>query len=81
MVLRMKNFKGSWKTNIEGGIAHKGGAWTVCRFKGGAGKKEGGGAIEGRDWYPNAYYELSQNHLTHVLIQPSVIASNWCVRG
>ena len=25
--------------------------------------------------------KLSQNHLTHALIQPSVIASNWCVRG
>ena len=25
--------------------------------------------------------KLSQNHLTHVLIQLSVIASNWCVRG
>ena len=24
--------------------------------------------------------KLSQNHLTHVLIQPSVIASNGCVR-
>ena len=26
--------------------------------------------------YPNAYYEISQNHLTNVLIQPSIIASN-----
>ena len=25
--------------------------------------------------------KLSQTHLTHVLIQPSVIASNRCVRG
>ena len=55
MVLRMKNVNilggslknptfrgegGSQKTNVEG-IAWKGGAWTVCRFKGRLGKKEG----------------------------------------
>ena len=33
------------------------GAWTVCRFKGGIGKKEGGGVFEGGDWYPNAHYD------------------------
>ena len=36
----------SQKTNIKGGgLPKKGGAWTVCRFKGGGGlgKKEGGG--------------------------------------
>ena len=38
----------------------------------GAWKEIGGGVIDGG----GAYYELSQNHLTHVLIQPSVIASN-----
>ena len=31
---------GSWKTNVEGGLLKKGGAWTVCQFKGGLGKKE-----------------------------------------
>ena len=31
----------SQKTNIEGGLPEKVGAWTVCRFKGGLGKKEG----------------------------------------
>ena len=37
----------SRKTDIEGGIAWKGGAWTVCKFEGGLGKKEGGGVFEG----------------------------------
>ena len=32
---------GLQKTNTEGGIAQKGGAGTVCQFKGGLGKKEG----------------------------------------
>ena len=51
------------------------GAWTVCRFKGRVlWQERGGGILEG-GWYPNAQYELSQNHLTHVLIQPSVTAS------
>ena len=36
---------------IGRGIAWKkgGGTWTVCRFKGGIAKKEGGGVFEG-DW-------------------------------
>ena len=38
---------GSQKTNTVGGLPKKGGAWTVCRFKGGIGKKEGNGAFEG----------------------------------
>ena len=33
----------------------KGGAWTVCRFKGGLHKKEGQSVFE-RGWYPNAHY-------------------------
>ena len=33
-----------------------GGVWTVCRFKGGLGKKEGGGVFKG-GWYPNAHYD------------------------
>ena len=48
--------------------------------KGGAWQERGDGVLEGA-WYPNAHYEISENDLTHVLIQPSVIASNWCVRG
>ena len=32
---------------IRGGGAGGGGAWTVCRFKGGLAKKEGGGVFEG----------------------------------
>ena len=51
-----------------------GGAWTVCQFKG-VWQERGGGVLE-RGRYLNAHYEVSQNHLTHVLIQPSVIASN-----
>ena len=38
--------KGSWKTNIQGGLPKKkkgggggGGVWTISRFKGGIGKK------------------------------------------
>ena len=47
----------SWKTNIEQGIALKGGgAWTVCWFKGEFDKKEVGGVFEG-EWYPNAHTE------------------------
>ena len=42
---------------------------------GGAWQERGVGVLE-EDWYPNADYGLSQNHLTHVLIQPSVMASN-----
>ena len=72
MVLRMKNFNvlgvhwkiwllrgggGSRRTNIEGGDCLKRGAWAVCWFKGGLGKKEEGGVFEeGRGWDPNAHY-------------------------
>ena len=34
---------GSRKTSIEGGIAQKGGAWTVYRFNGGAWQERGRG--------------------------------------
>ena len=34
------------KTNIEGGL-HKKGAWTVCRFNGGAWQERGGGVFDG----------------------------------
>ena len=42
--------RSSQKANIDGGIALKGGggAWTVCKFKGGLDKKEGG-VFEGVD--------------------------------
>ena len=39
----------------------KSGAWKVCRFKGGLGKKRGGGVFEGggrgEGWYPDAHYD------------------------
>ena len=69
---------GSRKTNIEWVDCLKRGAWTVDLREGW--QERGHGVLEG-GWYPDAHYELSQNHLIHVLIQPSVIASNWCVRG
>ena len=38
----------------------KKGAWSVCRFKEGLGKKEGDGVFErGGGWYPNAHYGYS----------------------
>ena len=59
MVLRMKNlnvFGVHWKiqllegdsrkTNIEGGLSKKKGAWTVCQFDGELCKKEGGDVLE-----------------------------------
>ena len=67
MVLRMKNlnvFGVHWKiqllegdsrkTNIEGGLSKKKGAWTVCQFDGELCKKEGGDVLEaggGGGWY------------------------------
>ena len=38
------------KNQYRGGDCLKRGAWTVCRFKGGFGKKEGGGVFEGGGW-------------------------------
>ena len=59
MVLRMKNlnvFGVHWKiqllegdsrkTNIEGGLSKKKGAWIVCQFDGELCKKEGGDVLE-----------------------------------
>ena len=45
---------GSLKPNTEGGLPKNGGTWTVCRFNGGLGKKEGITFLRG-DWYPNAH--------------------------
>ena len=51
-----------------------GGAWTVCRFKKGLGKKEGGGVFEGgggEGGYPIAHYQMICNKkdiFKHVLI-------------
>ena len=83
MGLRMKNFDNfgvqwkirllgeggsSWKTDIEEGLPKKGGAWTVWKFKGGFGKKEGGwggggGGVFWGGWYPNAHY-ARQDYIT-----------------
>ena len=35
------------KSNIERGLPKKGGAWTICRFKGGLVKNKWGGVFEG----------------------------------
>ena len=66
MLLRMKNFNIlgiHWKIRLLGGGSQKtieggGGAWTVCQFKKGLGKKEEDGSFEGGGWYPNAHYVL-----------------------
>ena len=46
----------------------KKGTWTVCRFKGGLYKKEGGGSVfEGEGGsYPNGHYESSKKHSERV---------------
>ena len=45
------------KNNIWGWGAQKGGAWTVCRFKGWIGRKEGVVFLGGEGGrYPNAHY-------------------------
>ena len=44
------------------------GAWTVCSFKGGLGKKEeggGGGVFEVRERYPNAHYVTGNNNINN----------------
>ena len=68
----MKNFNTfgvCWtKNQYRRGIAKKGGAWTVCKFKGvGLGKKEGG-------WYPNAhsvYPMATVHHLFAIFVEVS----------
>ena len=56
MILRMKNLGVMENQYIEVGLPKGGGgAWTVCWFKEGLGKKEGGGAFDGGGgWYHNA---------------------------
>ena len=53
------------KNQYRGGDCLKREAWTVCRFKGGLGKKEGGGVFEGV-WYPNAHYGCALIFKTHL---------------
>ena len=38
------------ENQYRGGDCLKKGAWTVCKFKRGLGKKEGAGVFEGRKW-------------------------------
>ena len=77
--LKNPNFRGGGFTKNQyrgGGDCLKRGAWTVSQFKiKGAWQETGGGVLEG-GLIPQCTIESSQNHLTHVLIQPSVIASN-----
>ena len=72
---------GSRKNNIEGGDCLKWGAWTVCWFKGGAWQERGGGVLEWGGVDTPMHTKSYPKIIWHVLIQPSVIASNWCVRG
>ena len=63
---KLHYFWGSWKNpSFRGGFHKKPiyrgdclkmGARTVCRFKGGLGKKERVVFLRGKDWYPNAHY-------------------------
>ena len=60
------------KNQCRGGYCLKrgggGGAWTVCQFKGGLGKKEGGGVFEGGGGLISQYtlcFRSSLIHLTH----------------
>ena len=46
------------KTNIEG-------LGQFCRFKGGLGKKEGGGCFEVSERYPNAHYVTGNNNINN----------------
>ena len=71
--------RGFTKNEYRGGIALKGGLRQFYDIRRGLAKKsvwcfKGG-------WYRNVHYQLFQNHLTHVLIQPSVIASNDALVG
>ena len=69
MGLRMVNFnilEVHWKIWFLGGRFTKNqyirgwpkkrGSWTVYRYKGGLGKKEGGGGVIEGGWYANAHY-------------------------
>ena len=51
---------GVQKNRYREGIAKKGWTWTVCRFKGGLGKKEEGGVFERGEggWYPDVHYGI-----------------------
>ena len=47
----------------RGELPKKRGTWTVCRFKGGLGKKERGGGV----FYPNAHYDKFGNRQTSLI--------------
>ena len=48
---------GVHKNQYTDGNYLESGAWTVCRFKGGAWQKRGGGVCEEGGWYPNSHYD------------------------
>ena len=57
---------GVLESQYIGGIAYKGGAWTVCCFKGSLARKRGWYFKVG--WYPNAHYlhsPLKWDHFYH----------------
>ena len=59
---------GAWKIFFRGGGVNclKRGAWIVCRFKKGLGKRRGRVFEVGRSfWNPNAHYELEESSYWH----------------
>ena len=56
-----KVFLGGWR----GVNRLKSGAWIVCRFKRGLGKRRGHVFEVGRGWDPNAHYELEEPSYWH----------------
>ena len=55
----LKSLIFSGRFTISGELPKKGG-FTVCTFKRGLSKKDGGGVLEG-GWYPNVHYEMKLN--------------------
>ena len=69
-----------------GVIAKKGGAWTICWFKGGgeAWQERVGWCFWGGGWYPNAHYDCVDvnftNHTLFIAVKGSQLGlKGWCV--
>ena len=63
------------KKQYRRGDCLKRGALTVCRFKGGLGKKDGEGVFEG-SWYPNTHYVPPTPKLTMALNKYNLTKKN-----